>query len=1277
MFCVRPVLTKKPARGFAWACAACSRAQERKLEARNTPIINEAYPDAEEETLEEEEEEPNGQTSGTGRSSPIPGEGKVCSPRPATAEQMAHARMWPYRYLGIHCRVEDALDYDDRIYPRASSRLGPRHQATVLPWTGRPVEYVKAPDAKKKFVKGSGYRGNMKPSKEALAALEAEKKEKLKYLPRGEDEVDAVAGDQVRTAQLLFRMPESSEIPARGEDDAPDSELSEAEREKFIDDYMKRARSIAPEKGVEKYSTNFLDKALEFLYAESFNAEAALARLKRINKYSDLQEPHLRPEEVKLFEEGVARYGSELRNVTKHVKTVPHRHIVRFYYMWKKTPRGRQIWGNYEGRRGKKEAKRADSSAKLVDDVADDHDDSAFDNDKAVEKKRRFECKFCATRSSPQWRRAPGTPPGTLISVEPSSRRGDKGLQLTVALCLQCSLLWRKYAIRWENVDEVAKKINQGSNKWRRRVDEELLTQLLVSTETPINISSATAATATSIGVNVMTTEASQEPAKKKAKLSDKDSNATSASASVEPVPKKKQTEKAPEPPPLAPDPPRAKTLPCAVCDKMEPMGDEHLSCRDCRLTVHRGCYGISPSQNCTKWFCDMCLNDRNPTISTCYECVLCPVSWTELELMESPKTVHKRKSDREKEKERLEKEMVAEAIKLYRQRQEAVGKPIGPREPLKRTAGNNWVHVMCAIWTPEIKFGSAKELEPAEGFALIPADRFKQVCKICKKIRGACVPCQHSGCDAQFHVGCAFQAQYVFGFEITPVKPSRRDSAMTIKLGEETGSATAAIWCPDHSTGPTRHQMSEPTELEGLNALQVFTQKFKQADLSLTGTVRKAAHMQQSIVGVSLQNGVSSSNRRASGANGVPKDGSKSSGALPDDVPEDPPVSSGEGPAAASRPVVATDACKKCVLCSSTCSPRWWTGEGASQVPDVSNGTPLPNGAASSDPVTRRYSSTTSATPPFHARNHSQSSVSRVNGESSTPDRPAGAMPVADATHQPSLVSYECHKCHVKKPVPPSSPELRPSPFLSQRAPILPNPAPRLPEYVNHTYAPPPPHPPPGVLPQSLGPSHLHNGPEWYPGYDPRPGEFVDQNLRNGLVPGGPNGIPAPSYYSAPPQHLNSYPPASHTPAPHPPHYPSGAPPPPPPHSYSPHQNPYAPVPMSSPHHSHATLPRNYGTSTSPPNVHANIARHSPQRSLSGGPQPRVYSVDRVLAAPGTSPSISRSSVDPQLPPTPGKPEEPPVSVARPTSGGRYASNGTGTGSAASASPSLKNLLS
>ena len=57
MQCVRPPLLKKPSRGFAWACGPCSRAQERKLEARRTPIIGDVPADDEEEIMEEEEDD--------------------------------------------------------------------------------------------------------------------------------------------------------------------------------------------------------------------------------------------------------------------------------------------------------------------------------------------------------------------------------------------------------------------------------------------------------------------------------------------------------------------------------------------------------------------------------------------------------------------------------------------------------------------------------------------------------------------------------------------------------------------------------------------------------------------------------------------------------------------------------------------------------------------------------------------------------------------------------------------------------------------------------------------------------------------------------------------------------------------------------------------------------------------------------------------------------------------------------------------------------------------
>ncbi|KAJ5157012.1 uncharacterized protein N7482_008112 [Penicillium canariense] len=1274
MSCVRPALTKKPARGFAWACAPCSRAQERKLEARNTPIIGGAKADGEDEVMEEEDEEHHAKAVVNDTSVSTPAAIEDSMPQPETAEQMAQARMWPYRYLGMHCRVEDALDYDDRIYPRASSRLGPRHQAIVNPWFGRPVEYVKPLELKKKYARQSGGPKVGKLTTDSKAAMEAAKQEKATrpkwvqdlppgYIQRGEDEpVTMSNGKQARTAELVFKMPAAEQLPARGEDDAPGAHLSDADREAFIDDYMRRAKDLAPDVGVEKYCTNFLDKALELLYSESFNADAALAKLKKVNKYKDLKEPHLRPEELKLFEQGVAKYGSEWRNITKHVKTVPHYQIVRFYYMWKKTPRGRQVWGSYEGRRGKKEVRRQSvATSKLLDDVADDHDDSAFDNEKAVIQKRGFQCKFCSTRSSRQWRRAPLVPPGTTVPSDPSAKK-DKGPLLTVSLCLRCALLWRKYAIQYEDIDEVGKRIATSGNKsWRRRIDEELLAQMIVATETPFTINSVTAATASSIGISVDVNPHLQHESKldKKKPRADVPSTATSTATSVEPMPKKKvgAEKTSSEGPPIVPDPPRAKTLPCAICRKVEPSGDEHLSCRDCRLTVHRNCYGISSFRAGNKWLCDMCSNDRSPSISTTYECVLCPVTWTEHDLMETTKNTSRKKSDRDKEKERLEKEMVTEAIKLYRQRQEAVGKPVSPREPLKRTAGNNWAHVMCSLWTPEIKFGDAKELEPAEGFGSIPKDRWREVCKICKSSKGACVSCHSTGCNSHFHVGCAFQAGYRLGIDVTPVKSTRKDSVQTIRLGSELGVATPVIYCPSHSVSNTVHDIGEAAGPDGLNALQLFAQTYKQADLTLTGTSRKAAYVQQSVA-APVYYGIGAVHRRTSTSSvlAAPKDNHKSQPA-PDDAADEMEIDTEEN-VPVPKPVTGNSTNRRCVRCTTDFSPRWW---------------------------------------PSQLRNEPRAPLA-TNGPVLSPRR----LSLVHSNGDIGEPAYECHKCHLKHPpVPEPAPEPRPSPYAAQRPTMLPTP--RIATghshshnhnhnqnqnhnhghtFVPHSHSHPHSHQhptptgvpasvPTGVLGRPLPPAHSHSALPGYPGYDQRPGPDV----RNGMSP--------PAYPAAPlpPHHIGSYPP-THPPA-HPPSpFGTGPPPPPPTQTYSAHQSPYAPMSARSPHLSQAP-PRPYPASASPPIVQATVNR-SPQTSLSalnGGPPPRMYSVDREMGASSRSPPSVQGRPDPRgpSPPTRVDSTQSLASILGGTPHARRHSgmNATSTGSGASASPSLKNLLS
>ncbi|KAI0137015.1 SANT domain-containing protein [Xylariales sp. AK1849] len=903
MNCVRPPLLKKPSRGFAWACAACSRAQERKLEARHTPSLLDPHPEEEEEYWDEEEDDHG---AGTNRTSPD--DGIDDTHQPATAEQMYQASLWPYRYLGIHCKPEDALDYDDRIYPRAGSRQGPKHQATVLPWPGCPVTLVKPLEIKKSS------RKDGKPSKETLAAIEADKIAREKrpkwiqdeppgYVARGEDYDD---DDPRNSAQLLWKPVDTVGVNTTARE---------------IDKYMENAVALAPSMNLPKQSTNLMDVARDALFLNKFDITKSLKTIPKVDR-AEFKEPELNAVELKKFEEGVAKFGSELYHVKRHVRTVEHKNIVRFYYTWKKTDRGKQVWGNYTGRKGKKEAKKAEANAsKLQDDVADDHDDSAFDTEKALERKRNFTCKFCNTKSSRQWRRAPNV--SSALVTEGSGKNKDKGAQYVVALCRRCAELWRRYAIQWEDVEELSKKIAAaGGRAWKRRVDEELIKELAAANE----MMSATVYTTPTLPATQTTAtaqaHASDPPRKKLKAIADKDAepNASdSGSMSGIALPKKKdKVAEKPAPPPV-PEIPKPRVLPCAICNQIDPTGEQHhLSCKECRLSVHRKCYGVVDNRHAGKWTCDMCLNDKNPQVSLEYKCVLCPVDFTEHEFVEPPKNSHKKKTEKEKEKDRLEREAAQKAADYYRKKQEDTNRPVNPREPLKRTADNNWVHVTCAVWAPEVKFGSAKALGPSEGIPSIPRVRYDEVCKACKQKGGACAACHQ--CKAPVHVECAHKSGYLLGFEVSPVKGSRRDQFNIVTINGETGAMSAAIWCKEHI--PTRtvvhrmHDIVNQPETQSkdpsvLNALQLYVQNFKQADLALTGTVRKA-----NLIAMATKTPAAAPptniNRRASTTTASANGYSTQRAASIDGQTE-------------TTPTVPQSGDKICITCGIDVSPKWW----------------------------------------------------------------------------------------------------------------------------------------------------------------------------------------------------------------------------------------------------------------------------------------------------------------------------------------------------------------
>ncbi|KIX06521.1 uncharacterized protein Z518_04497 [Rhinocladiella mackenziei CBS 650.93] len=1212
MQCVRPPLLKKPARGFAWACAACSRAQELKMDARNTPAGSETAP-GDDDLMDEDEDDAHPKDQDTRESSIVPGS----HPAPTPA-QIAQANLWPWRYLGVHARAEDALDYDDRIYPRASSRLGPRHQANVNVWHGRPVELVKPAEIKRKYLKNSHHLKGGKPSKDT--GTDTDKDQRLKrpkwvvdepvgYVPRGQDEQIEIKGKKEHTAQLLFKMPEPSQLPERGGDDTATPENAEA----LVDDYMKRVKPIAAQYNLLDSSVDFLTKAIEKLQENEYDVEKALEAMKGLSLRADLKQPDLNREEIKRFEEGVAKYGSELHAVSRHVGTsVKESRIVRFYYMWKKTERGRQIWGNFEGRRSKKESKRADKDGnvtKLLDDVADDHDDSAFDDEKAAQKKRGFECKFCGTHHSRQWRRAPGTPPGTLVPKDPSAKNSkDKSQWLTLALCGRCAYLWRKYAVQYEDIEEVSKKIaSSGSRAAKRKVDEELLRLILEAHQMsgdPIPPRAVDEVNKAGLEVpqNIIQPD---EPPKKKGKT---DKDAGQGTPDVVPE-KKKAPEKPQEPPPIEPDPPKVKIHPCAVCRVIEVPGQELLKCRDCRLHVHGSCYGVGLKTNTKPWFCDMCRNDHNLQVSTTYECVLCPVKYTTQELMEPLRVSHKKKSDREREKERIEREIIQEASRRWRMEQEAAGRPVNPREALKRTAWNNWIHITCALWTKEIKFGNSELLDDAEGVGFIPADRFEPVCKICKQTGYPTVKCHQSNCNTYFHVGCAHQAEYTFGFDVAPVKSSRRDSVNVMKLELETGIVTAGIWCPNHLPSTVVHNMLEPTE-SGLTAMQLFARTYKQVDNSITGTVRRAAQFTANLTGSA--SAVQPPPRRSStingATNGTTMPSERTGGpSLRTSPAAESPQDSDDGPNESrmiENAAKRTSGQKKCCTCLVDVSPRWWPLRPSQKSSSVVNGTPLEHGGEHS------------------SLNGSRDTV-MTNGIVKA--EPADGDSLAAIVEGKDRAMFQCHKCHILKRTPPSSPSQ-----VKPREKPPPEPT-QEPYPYPPSYPPPPPTGYPLNRPPLEGAPHSHSHPlgapvpHHSPWQNPPPPQWSSPGVRAVRHPSPPSvgGLYGqPLYRQAPPPEYNQSPysrpahPSPYTNMPGPP-----PPPPPPP--------PSAPGPL--PQHSPPPAPYGHPPPPPPPHPHVPPSSSTPPQPPPRQPSPPRYAPERPpVPSPhlglGSSTILSRS---------------------------------------------------
>lgn len=838
MMCVTPPLFKKPTRGFGWSCAACNRKVEKRLKEAKGEFFDDVIPEIVDIPVTKTETSPSYTSRSTSpdkhKSRFEELEEAFGNDKPLSNEQKHQLQLWPFRYLGVYAKIEDVLDVDDRIYPRAVSRLGPKHQAVVEEWPGQPVEYFgpfREALPKKRGKRKGDDNFTFDPKKPWI------QERPIGYIERGGPD----------TAMLMWDCNAAEEV----EKTQPD----------LVVNFLEQCAPHAEKLGVRSDTPNYFDLCLKALMDAKFDTAAAFKVVKK-STAKTIGEPVFTAEDKRRFEDGVSRYGSELHPVTAEVQTQTAAAVVRYYYMWKKTPSGRKIWGNYPGRKHKKGGDEEKKKKPRVD-LGDDSDGSAYDSGKATKQKKSFECKHCLTTTAPSWRRAPGG--------------GDDEGDVVHALCQRCARLWRRYAVLWEDPDEMHKKLTaRGGKLWAKKVEAELLDdtqgvldeRVRCSKKGGKKKSTGNAAAPPAPPVHIPTPrEAAAAAAREEKKRLEEERKAEEERERQERAAarerekerrekeererkdkerkdrekrdkeRKEKDKKLKEERKLKEDREAKKrkiddeelvskkrkitngavkrkeelglvyrgdvpretrvvttkqkkghgnSQPCHVCG----VSNEHpvVGCGGCQVVVHRECYGISadePQLASSAWFCDLCTNDAKPNVNTHYQCILCPI--------------------REGENE-------------------STGNKLFVPDPLKRTENNHWAHIRCCVWNPRLSFGT-RHMEPILGVAQEIRYTGTGICFICKTGAGVCVTCRC--CGQEYHAGCGYKYDYVFGFEFVPASEDVDNGLPVVEFNGRSGVMIAVTYCFWHA--PTN--VIAPAEMDnslGKSALQMFIESYK-----------------------------------------------------------------------------------------------------------------------------------------------------------------------------------------------------------------------------------------------------------------------------------------------------------------------------------------------------------------------------------------------------------------------------------------------------------------
>ncbi|CAG8473193.1 6684_t:CDS:10 [Paraglomus occultum] len=143
----------------------------------------------------------------------------------------------------------------------------------------------------------------------------------------------------------------------------------------------------------------------------------------------------------------------------------------------------------------------------------------------------------------------------------------------------------------------------------------------------------------------------------------------------------------------------------CSICEESDAENSNAIVfCDGCNLAVHQDCYGI-PYIPEGQWLCRKCMVSPESPVS----CVFCP----------------------------------------------------NEGGAFKQTTSNQWAHLLCALYIPEVLVTNTVYMEPIDNVHAVPKARWLLTCYICKIKMGACIQCEDPKCFAAFHVTCGRKAKF------------------------------------------------------------------------------------------------------------------------------------------------------------------------------------------------------------------------------------------------------------------------------------------------------------------------------------------------------------------------------------------------------------------------------------------------------------------------------------------------------------------------------------